>query len=379
MAAFQGDKTFFHGKNESTGVLLLNLGTPNEPTPSAVRKYLGEFLGDSRVVEIPRFAWLPILHGLILPRRAAASAANYEKIWFKDNGKSGSPLLYYGERQAKLLQNEIEARFRGPVHIELAMRYGQPDIKSSLKKLQQKGARRILVLPLYPQYSSTTTATSYDAVSKVLKDWRWIPEMRFVNQYHDNPGYIKALAASVRDHWHHLDESGEQRSEKLLMSFHGLPKRNLDAGDPYFCQCHKTGRLLAETLELKNDQWLLTFQSRFGKQEWLQPYTDATLKQLAKDGTKRIDIISPGFPADCLETLEEINMENRAYFMQAGGEAYHYIPALNDTPLHIRALADIIQQHTQGWPETSDNWSANDIEKQHDLTQQRAKIKGADF
>jgi ferrochelatase len=379
VAKFKGDKTFFHGKNESTGVLLLNLGTPSEPTPSAVRKYLGEFLGDSRVVEIPRLAWLPILHGLILPKRSAASAANYEKIWLDSGDKSGSPLLYYGERQATLLQHEMEARFRGPVHIQLAMRYGKPDIKSSLEKLQEKGARRILVLPLYPQYSSTTTATSYDAVSKVLKDWRLIPEMRFVNQYHDNPGYIKALAASVRDHWHHLDESGEQRSEKLLMSFHGLPKRNLDAGDPYFCQCHKTGRLLAEALELKNDQWLLTFQSRFGKQEWLQPYTDATLKQLAKDGTKRIDIISPGFPADCLETLEEINMENRAYFMQAGGEAYHYIPALNDTPLHIRALADIIQQHTQGWPETSDNWSANDIEKQHELTQQRAKIKGADF
>ncbi len=379
MAKFQGDKTFFHGKNESTGILLLNLGTPSEPTPSAVRKYLGEFLGDSRVVEIPRFAWLPILHGLVLPKRAAASAENYKKIWFDDKDKSGSPLLYYGKRQAILLQNEMEACFRGPVHIELAMRYGEPDIKSSLNKLQQKGARRILVLPLYPQYSSTTTATSYDAISKVLRDWRWIPEMRFINQYHDNEGYIHALAESVKDHWHQLDKNGDQRSDKLIMSFHGLPKRNLEAGDPYFCQCHKTGRLLAEALALKNDQWLLTFQSRFGKQEWLQPYTDATLKQLAKDGIKRVDIISPGFPADCLETLEEIDMENRAYFMESGGEAYHYIPALNDAPLHIRALADIIQQHTQGWPETSANWSANSIEKQHELTQQRAKIKGADF
>lgn len=379
MAKFKGDKTFFHGKNESTGVLLLNLGTPSEPTPSAVRKYLGEFLGDSRVVEIPRFAWLPILHGLILPKRSAASAANYEKIWLDNGDKSGSPLLYYGERQATLLQHEMEARFRGPVHIQLAMRYGKPDIKSSLKKLQEKGARRILVLPLYPQYSSTTTATTYDAVSNVLKNWRWIPEMRFVNQYHDNPGYIKALAESVSDHWHRIDESGDQRGEKLIMSFHGLPKRNLEAGDPYFCQCHKTGRLLAEKLNLKNDQWLLTFQSRFGKQEWLQPYTDATLKQLAKDGVKRVDIISPGFPADCLETLEEIDMENREYFIQAGGEQYHYIPALNDTPSHIRALADIIQKHTQGWPETSPDWSAKRIEKQNELTQQRAKVKGADF
>ncbi len=375
MAAFQGDKTFFHGKNESTGVLLVNLGTPSEPSPSAVRKYLGQFLGDPRVVEIPRILWLPLLYGIILPKRSVSSAANYKKIWLDQ----GSPLLHHSQQLADLLQHEMENRFSGPVFIELAMRYGKPDIKSALSTLQEKGCRRILVLPLYPQYSSTTTATTFDAVNKVLKNWRWIPEMRFVGQYHDSPGYIKALAESVKNHWRQLDESGEARSEVLIMSFHGLPRRNLEAGDPYFCQCHKTGRLLAEALDLKNDQWQLTFQSRFGKQEWLKPYTDATLKQLAADGVKRVDIISPGFPADCLETLEEIEMENRAYFLEAGGESYHYIKALNNHPLHIRALADIIQQHTQGWPETSPEWSPQDIEKQNQLTQQRAKIKGADF
>jgi len=379
VAKFQGDKTFFHGKNESSGVLLVNLGTPDEPTASAVRKYLGEFLGDSRVVEIPKVAWLPILHGLILPKRATASAANYKKIWLDDGTKQGSPLLYYSQRQADLLQQEMEVRFRGPVHVELAMRYGKPDIKNSLKTLQQKGAKRILVLPLYPQYSSTTTATTYDAVLNAFKSWRWVPELRFVGQYHDYPDYINALASSVKSHWRHLDETGEKRSELLLMSFHGLPKRNLKAGDPYFCQCHKTGRLLAEALELKNDEWTLTFQSRFGKQEWLKPYTDETLKKLASDGIKSIDVICPGFPADCLETLEEIEMENREYFIETGGETYRYIAALNDNAEHIKALAEIIQQHTQGWAETSDDWAINETEKQNKLTQKRAKAKGATF
>lgn len=375
MAKFQGDKTFFHGKSQSTGVLLVNLGTPEQPTASAVRKYLAEFLSDSRVIEIPKMLWLPLLYGVILPRRAAASAANYKKIWLEQ----GSPLLHYSQRQSELLQQEMEMRFRGPVHIELAMRYGKPDIKSGLQALQNKGARRILVLPLYPQYSATTSATTYDAVLNTLKSWRWVPELRFVGQYHDSPEYIKALAESVRTHWHQLDASGEQRGSVLLMSFHGLPKRNLEAGDPYFCQCHKTGRLLAEALELKNDQWKLTFQSRFGKQEWLKPYTDETLKTLAAEGVKNIDVICPGFPSDCLETLEEIEMENRGYFMEAGGETYRYIPALNDDPSHIRALADIIQQHTQGWAETSPEWNAHNIEKQNELTQKRSKAKGANF
>ena len=370
MAKVKGDKSFFHVKAESTGVLLVNLGTPDEPSPSAVRKYLAEFLADPRVVEIPRLIWLPILYAFVLPRRPAASAKNYQKVW----SDKGSPLLYYSQRQAKLLQQEMDTRFKGPVHIELAMRYGQPDIESGLNALQEKGAQRILVLPLYPQYSATTTATTFDAVTDIYRHWRRIPEFRFIAQYHDNPAYIDALARRIQDYWR---EQGQ--NQLLLMSFHGLPKRNLELGDPYFCHCHKTGRLLAKKLGLKSDEWRLTFQSRFGKAEWLQPYTDKTLKQLPSEGIKTVDVVCPGFPADCLETLEEIDGENRDYFIAAGGEDYQYIPALNDHPDHIHALADIIQQHTQGWPETSPDWDPASIEKSHEITQQRAKDKGAKF
>lgn len=370
MAKVKGDKTFFHGKSESTGVLLVNLGTPEEPSTSAVRKYLAQFLSDSRVVEIPHFVWLPILHAFVLRKRPAKSAANYKKVW-TDNG---SPLLYYSQRQQKLLQQEMESRFKGPVHIELAMRYGKPDIESGLVALQEKGMQRLLVLPLYPQYSATTTATTFDKITSIFKSWRRIPEFRFISQYHDHPAYIDALANSVKEYW-----KENERSDILLMSFHGLPKRNLDLGDPYFCHCQKTGRLLAEKLGLKSDQWQLTFQSRFGKAEWLKPYTDKTLMGLPTKGIKSVDVVCPGFPADCLETLEEIAGENREYFLEAGGENYHYIPALNDHPQHIHALADLIQQHTQGWVETSKDWQLNSSEKHNEHCQQRAKAKGAKF
>ncbi len=369
MPKIKGDKTFFHGKSESIGVLLINLGTPEEPTTKSVRKYLRQFLSDSRVVEIPRLIWLPILYGLVLPKRPAKSAENYKKVW---SDEQGSPLLHYSKRQKKLLQNEMKSRFKGSVHVELAMRYGKPDIASGLIKLQEKGAHRLLVLPLYPQYSATTTATSFDEVSKVLRGWRWIPEFRFISQYHDHPSYIKALAESVKDNW-----KNNPRGDILLMSFHGLPKRNLELGDPYYCHCQKTGRLLAEKLELTDEQWKLTFQSRFGKAEWLKPYTDKTLKALPEQGIKSVDVICPGFPADCLETLEEIEGENCEYFMEAGGEQFRYIPALNDHPSHIQTLADIIQQHTQGWMEAESSWNATEIESLSKLTQARAKNKGA--
>ncbi len=371
MAKVKGDKTFFHGKSESTGILLVNLGTPDEPTTSAVRKYLRQFLSDSRVVEIPRLVWLPILYALVLPKRPANSAENYKKIWSE---KNGSPLLHFSKRQAKLLQQEMESRFSGPVNVKLAMRYGKPDIETGLNELREKGMQRLLVLPLYPQYSATTTATTFDFIASVFKRWRNIPEYRFISQYHDNPAYIDALANSVKEHW---QQNGQ--SEMLLMSFHGLPKRNLDLGDPYFCHCQKTGRLLAEKLGLKNDQWQLTFQSRFGKAEWLKPYTETILKELPSKGIKSIDVICPGFPADCLETLEEIDGENRDYFLEAGGQNYRYISALNDAPQHIHALADLIQQHTQGWLETSNQWTITSTEKRNELCQQRAKIKGAEF
>lgn len=369
MPKIKGDKTFFHGKSESIGVLLVNLGTPEEPTTKSVRKYLRQFLSDSRVVEIPRLVWLPILYALVLTRRPAASAENYKKVW---SDEQGSPLLHYSLRQKKLLQQEVESRFNGPVHVELAMRYGKPNIESGLKNLQEKGARRLLVLPLYPQYSATTTATSFDEISKILRGWRWIPEFRFISHYHDHPSYIKALANSVKDHW-----NKQARSDLLIMSFHGLPKRNLDLGDPYYCQCLKTGRLLAEKLGLKDEQWKVTFQSRFGKAEWLKPYTDKTLMELPSKGVKSVDIICPGFPADCLETLEEIEHENREYFTQAGGEEYHYIKALNDTAPHIQVLADLVKLHTQGWAETNPNWSTSAKEKQNKQTLERAKDKGA--
>lgn len=368
MAKVKNNPSFFHGKTESTGVLLVNLGTPEEATAPAVRKYLGQFLSDPRVVEIPRLVWLPLLHGLILRKRPAASAENYKKVWTDE----GSPLLSISQKQAKLLQQEMEMRFKGPVYIELAMRYGTPSIESGLEALQEKGAQRILVLPLYPQYSATTTATTFDEIARVLKTWRWIPELRFISQYHDNPAYIKTLAESVKEHW---KENGQ--ANMLLMSFHGLPKRNLDLGDPYFCQCHKTARLLAEKLGLKDNKWKLTFQSRFGKAEWLKPYTDKTLMAMPSEGVKSVDVICPGFPTDCLETLEEINGENREYFMQAGGEQYKYIPALNTNPAHIHALSDLIQQHTQGWHETSVDWSPAVTEKKNSLSQALAKKAGA--
>lgn len=368
VAKVKGDKTFFHGKSESVGVLLVNLGTPEELTTTAVRKYLRQFLSDSRVIEIPRPIWLAILYGFILPKRPPVLVEKYKTIWMDE----GSPLLHYSKRQAKLIQQEMESRFKGPVIIEPAMRYGKPSIESGLKALQEKGSRRILVLPLYPQYSATTTATGFDEVTKVLRSWRWVPELRFVGQYHDHPSYIEALASSVKEHW-----KTNGQSDVLLMSFHGLPKRNLDLGDPYFCHCQKTGRLLAEKLELQDDRWRLTFQSRFGKAEWLQPYTDKTLMTLPNEGVKTVDVICPGFPSDCLETLEEINIENREYFMEAGGEDYHYIPALNDNQEHIKALADIVQQHTQGWIETNSDWDNASIEKQNELIQQWAKSKGS--
>ncbi len=368
MSKISGDKSFYHGKTAKTGVLLINLGTPEEPTKKSVRQFLKQFLSDGRVIEIPKAIWMPILYAFILPKRPAASAENYKKVWMHE----GSPLMHYSKRQQQLLQREMESRFKGPIHVELAMRYGNPSIDSALEKLQEKGARRILVLPMYPQYSATTTATSLDTIYNFYKKKRWIPELRFINQYHDYQPYIDALAKSVKSQW---NKTGQP--DLLMMSFHGLPKRNLELGDPYFCHCHKTGRLLADKLGLKEEQWRVTFQSLFGKAEWVKPYTDQTLKSLPEEGIKSVDVICPGFPADCLETLEEINMENRGYFTEAGGEKYNYIPALNDDPDHILALADLIQLHTQGWAETDTNWHANTVEKENQISQQQAKSKGA--
>ncbi len=337
---FQPEPPFEHGQAERTAVLLVNLGTPDAPTPAALRRYLGEFLWDPRVVEIPRPLWWLLLHGIVLRTRPAKSAAKYASIWTAE----GSPLLVWSRRQARRLTGQL-GEMGHPVLVRVAMRYGQPGINSELDALRAGGATRILVLPLYPQYAAATTGSTIDAVAKWARNTRRVPELRFVNQYHDDPGYIEALVDSVRRHWQR-----EGRGEKLLISFHGLPSRSLALGDPYHCQCHKTARLMAGRLGLQPDQYLVSFQSRLGRAKWLEPYTEPSVRQLAAQGVKRIDAICPGFAADNLETLEEVAMEVRDAFLQSGGEAFHYIPCLNDNDRWIAGLAGIALRHLQGWP-----------------------------
>ena len=329
-----------HGQAPFTAVLLCNLGTPDAPTAPAVRRYLAEFLSDPRVVEIPRAAWLPLLYGVILPLRSSKSAAKYASIWTPE----GSPLKLWTERQAKRLQGWL-GEHGHRVRVAYAMRYGQPSIASQLQALADAGASRILVLPAYPQYSGTTTASVIDAVADWVQTRRAIPELRFVNRYHDDRGYILALAQRIERHWR---ENG--RPDHLVMSFHGVPERTLHLGDPYHCECQKTARLLAEALQLQEADFTLTFQSRFGKAKWLEPYTEPTLEALARAGKRRVDVVCPGFVSDCLETLEEIAQEGRDAFLAAGGRSFHYIPCLNDEPEWIRALGGIAQQHLAGWP-----------------------------
>ena len=322
-------------------MLLCNLGTPDAPTAPAVRRYLAQFLGDDRVVEIPRIAWLPILHGIILRTRPAKSAAKYATVWHE---KDGSPLQHWSARQALLLRGWLGEAGHN-VLVRHAMRYGNPSIPSVLDALKAEGATRILILPLYPQYSGTTTASVFDAVYDWGRTQRHIPELRFVNRYHDDDSYIDALAQRIEAHWR-----GNGRGEKLVMSFHGVPERTLHLGDPYHCESRKTARLLAERLGLSPSQYLVTFQSRFGKAKWLEPYTEPSLIELARSGPKRVDVVCPGFTSDCLETLEEISQEAREAFMHAGGEQFEYIACLNDSAPWITALSRIAQQHLQGWP-----------------------------
>ena len=328
-----------HDRAEKVGVLLVNLGTPDAPTTPALRRYLAQFLSDPRVVEIPRALWWLILHGVILRLRPAQSARKYKKIWLRE----GSPLAVWTGRQANMLRSYLGER-GALVEVRWAMRYGQPAIATALDALCAEGATRILVFPAYPQYSAATTASVIDDVGAWARRIRRVPELRFVNHYHDDPGYIEALAAQVRKHWQR-----EGRGRKLVMSFHGMPKRTLLLGDPYHCECLKTGRLLAEKLQLEEGDWRVTFQSRFGRAEWLQPYTEPTLKAMARGGVEGVDVICPGFAADCLETLEEIAIEARAAFLAAGGKTFHYIPCLNDSPEGMRALTAVAQRHLQGW------------------------------
>lgn len=337
---YKGNPDYKHDSPSCIGILITNLGTPDAPTPVALRKYLAEFLSDPRIIEVPKPIWWCILHGIILRTRPKKSAEAYEKVWTEN----GSPLLDISLKQLAAIKTSLQNKTDLPVKVELAMRYGNPSIKSGLEKLREANAKHLLILPLYPQYSATTTASTFDALAKELTQWRWLPELRMVNHYHDNDAYIEALANSIEQHW-----QINSKPEKLLFSFHGLPKHYFLAGDPYHCECHKTARLVAEKLELDDDEWQVTFQSRFGPREWLKPYTDVTLKELAKKGTKSVNIVCPGFSADCLETIEEINIQNREFFTEAGGEQFSYIPALNDKPEHIELLSNIICQHLQGW------------------------------
>ncbi|MFA5083381.1 MAG: ferrochelatase [Hydrogenophilaceae bacterium] len=349
MSAFLPEPPFRHDQPERIGILLINLGTPDAPTASALRTYLKEFLSDRRVVEIPRALWWPILNGIILNTRPAKSAAKYASIW----QAGGSPLKVHTEQLTRLLASEMAGRTSVPMVVDYAMRYGQPSVASVLDTMKAKGCDRLLVLPLYPQYAASSTATALDAVYRTLLKTRNMPELRTVRHYHDHPGYIAALRQSVEAHW---TEHG--RPDVLLMSFHGVPRRSLELGDPYHCECLKTGRLLAEALGLSPEQYRITFQSRFGKAEWLKPYTAATLAELGQGKTGRVDAICPGFAADCLETLEEIAMEGKATFLNAGGGEFHYIPALNTRPAWLSTLADLVQAHLTGW--LPENYSADE-------------------
>ncbi|HEY9147834.1 MAG TPA: ferrochelatase [Gammaproteobacteria bacterium] len=318
---------------QKTGVLLTNLGTPDAPTTAALRRYLAEFLWDPRVVDVPRPLWWLILHGVILRVRPSRSARAYQGVW----SEGGSPLLVIGREQQCMLQQQLDRIAPERYRVELAMRYGNPSIAAALEAFQQEGINRVITLPLYPQNSCSTTASTLDAIGAALKKTRNIPHLGFIADYHDDSRYIRALADSVREH-----REGRPPADKLLISFHGTPQRFREDGDPYYGQCRETAERLAAELGLEEGQWLLTFQSRFGREPWLQPYTDKTLEKLAREGVKSVEVICPGFSADCLETLEEIDVENREIFMHAGGEAFFYIPALNAREDHVAMMAGLI-------------------------------------
>ena len=331
---------FSHEQPAKVGVLVTNLGTPAAPTAAALKPYLKQFLSDRRVVDLPRLLWWPILNLIILNVRPRKSAAAYAEIWSDE----GSPLFVHTRNQTGALRTRLEAVYGDQVVVEFGFRYGSPSIGDGIESLRQQGARKLLVLPLYPQYSGPTGASTFDAIAEDFRERRWLPDVRFITHYHDHPAYIAALAASVRRHW---EQHG--RADKLLMSFHGIPRRYFDSGDPYFCECHKTARLLAEALELGEKDYQLVFQSRFGREEWLQPYTDKVLEKLPGQGVRSVQVICPGFSADCLETLEEIALQYKDLFEKSGGERFEYIPALNEDSEHIALLLELVQDNLRGW------------------------------
>jgi ferrochelatase len=343
---YQGSPAFTHSQNDKVGVLVTNLGTPDAPKKAELKRYLKEFLSDPRVVEVPRLIWWMILNLVILNIRPKRSAKAYETVWTE----RGSPLMFHTQDQANALRLKLQEQYGENVVVDFAMRYGSPSVDSVVDNMLQQGVRKLVVLPLYPQYCASTTGSTFDAIAQSFSKRRWIPELRFITHYHDNPDYIKAVAAKIQAHW---DEHG--RADKLIFSYHGIPKRYLLNGDPYHCECHKTSRLIAEALGLNEKQHFTSFQSRFGREEWLKPYTDHSLKAFPEQGVKSVQIVCPGFAADCLETIEEIGEENRDYFLEAGGERYEYIAALNADEAHIQVLNKLVNTHLQGWVMASEN------------------------
>lgn len=330
--ASAGDGTEHH----EIGVMIANLGSPAEPTASAVRSFLAEFLHDYRVVDTTRWLWCPILHGIILRFRPSKVAEAYKSIWTPD----GSPLMSISKQQRDGLALELQKREGKPVKVVMGMSYGQPSIKNAMEELEKSGVRKVVVLPLYPQYSSATTGSIWDYTARALLGTRSVPDVKFVHHYHDDPGYVEALASRVRDHW-----TKNGKPDKLLFSFHGIPVRYKDEGDYYNEHCEETAKAVAKQLGLTDADWFMSYQSQFGSEEWLSPKTDKTLTEWGTQGLGRVDVICPGFSADCLETIEEIGEENREYFQEAGGGDFHYIPALNAGDDHISALASIVQKH----------------------------------
>jgi ferrochelatase len=365
---FISEPEYQHGSPARIGVLAMNLGTPEAPTASALRTYLAEFLSDPRVVEIPPAIWTLILHGFILRTRPAKSAKKYAAIWTPD----GSPLMVWSRRQAQVLAGMLGERCKriglpaDHIQVELAMRYGKPSVADALAALKQARCERILVLPLYPQYAAATTASACDAVFDALRRMRRQPAVRTVDCFHDDPGYIQALAGCINDYW-----VRHGWPDKLLLSFHGVPKFSLDKGDPYHCHCQKTAHLLGIELGLKEVEMQVTFQSRFGRTEWLKPYTSVVLHDLGQRKLRRVDVFCPGFVADCLETLEEIAIEGKKEFVSAGGGELHYIPALNDHPLWYKAMGDLAWNHLGGWLD------APSAQVERDLQAARARKLGA--
>jgi ferrochelatase len=347
--SFSDAPSFRHESTERIGILLVNSGTPDSTSTRDVRRFLGRLLGDPRVVELPRILWLPLLHGIILRTRPFRSARKYRAIWTA----AGSPLIEHSLQLRAALADELGHRVLGPLAVEVGMLYANPGVDAALRRLRELDCRRIVVLPMFPQYCCATTASVFDQVSAELARWRWIPELRFIADYHEHPGYIRALATSVAEHW---ERHG--RTRHLQMSFHGIPEQYFRRGDPYFCKCQKTARLLAEELDLRPEDWGVSFQSRYGPGSWLKPYSEDVLRQLARRGVRSVSVICPGFSADCLESLEEVDIEFRRVFLDAGGERFDYIPALNARPDHARAIADLLAQQLQGWTDTNVSWLA---------------------